>query len=135
MLAADLALRRAIQHPSPEARAARAEIKASRAVSRARGKMSQRRANLDAALETNEFVDSLRAVAEEAAPASSHRAAWPSDVRELSEKIDRESRSDLNPGEAPVRERDRRMVLAQIPRGIAIEMNDPAPFPKVYFSV
>lgn len=128
MPAAD-ALRRAILFPPPEALAARDQVRSARSAQRARGKMRRRQANLSAALTTGEFNRSLHAAAEEAAPASSERAAWPSDVRELSEKIDREERRGLRPGEAPVRERDRRLVLAQIPRGIAIEMNDPAPLP------
>lgn len=71
----------------------------------------------------------LHEVAAEAAPARSEESAWPGEVRELSEKITRQSWRGLWPTEPPVRDRDRQMLRKALPPGVQVAMDDPPPYP------
>lgn len=52
-------------------------------------------------------------------------AAWPTDIRELADKIEREQCGGLRSFERPVRNCDRQLVMRNLPRGIEVARNDP----------
>lgn len=77
----------------------------------------------------------LREVAEQEAPNKTDQAAWPTDIAELADTIQRQAiiyrdgrpvnPGNLNPGEEAVRDRDRQMLVKGLPPGIEVNRDDP----------
>lgn len=88
---------------------------------RARAELRRMRERM-AALQTQQA--DLAKIAADAAPVKD-TAAWPTDIRELAEKIYREDNRGLRSCESPVRDRDRQLVLAGLPPGVEVQRNDP----------
>lgn len=119
------ALASRIANPSPADRRARAALGRSRAVQRARAEVGRRRQHLLAFCSSEYDLAQLAEVAAAAAPNKTDQAAWPTDVQELADKIERGNHCGLWPTEAPVRNKDRQVINRMLPPGVQVQMNDP----------
>ncbi len=118
-------LARRISRPTPEAAQARAALKRQRACRQAQRKLAGMQQRLMAFRHDLRDLAALTEVAEAAAPNRIDKAAWPSDVQELADKIERGNQRGLWPTEAPVRNKDRQIIKRMLPPGVQVQMNDP----------
>jgi hypothetical protein len=94
----------------------------------ARAEMRARAIRLQAAADRPSFSRAAAALTPSERP-----SAWPSGIQELAGKIQRQESRRLHAIETPVTSRERRMLTQNMPRGIVVAMNDPAPCELWYF--
>ena len=120
--AATLAQR--ITFPTPSAAQAREDLRRKFQIKRARADREKRQQRIAALLSNAHELKHLTEVAVQAAPIMIDEAAWPADIAELSDKIRREKLGLLEATEAPVRNRDREIVLKGLPPCVEVSRDD-----------
>ena len=113
-----------ITNPSPAARQARAELRRSRACQRAGAELRKMQARIAALAHDQRELQELLEIAQSAAPNKTDEAAWPVDIRELADKIERQQYGGIRSFEQPVRDRDRQIVLSGLPPCVEVSRND-----------
>ena len=87
-------------------------------------KMRKMQERMNALAASSRELRELTRVAESEAPNAIDEAAWPDDIEELADKIQRESWGLLESTEAPVRNADRQIVLKGLPPCVEVSRDD-----------